>query len=86
MRKGSAADKAGLKAGDVITSVNGERVQDAADVTRSLGRVDEGTVTLDYLRDKKPGTARATIEPREGTRESRAPRRPLRPVRFTEAV
>jgi serine protease Do len=86
VRKGSAADKAGLKAGDVITSVNGERVQDAADVTRSIGRVNEGTVTLDYLRDKNPGTAKATIEPREGTRESHAPRRPLRPVRFTEAV
>ena len=82
VRKDSAADKAGLKAGDVITSVNGERVHDAADVTRSIGRVDEGTVTLDYLRDKKPGTAKATIEPREGTR---APRAPVRPVRFTEA-
>ena len=85
MRKDSAADKAGLKAGDVITSVNGERVNDAADVTRSIGRVDEGTVTLDYLRDKKAGTVKATIEPREGARESRAPRRPVRPVRFTEA-
>ena len=86
VRKDSAADKAGLKAGDVITSVNGERVQDAADVMRSIGRVEEGTVTLDYLRDKKPATARAAIEPREGTRESRGPRRPVRPVRFTDAV
>jgi S1-C subfamily serine protease len=85
VRKDSAGDKAGLKAGDVITSVNGERVRDAADLTRSVGRIDEGAVTLDYLRDKKPGTARATIEPREGTRESRAPRRPVRPVRFTVA-
>ena len=85
VRKDSAADKAGLKAGDVITSVNGERVRDAADVTRSVGRVNEGPVTLDYLRDKKAGTAKATIEPREGNRESRAPRRMVRPVRFTEA-
>lgn len=75
VRKDSAADQAGLKAGDVITSVNGERVHDAAGVTRSIARVDEGTVTLEYLRDKNPGTATATIEPR----------RPVRPVRFTEA-
>ena len=86
VRKDSAAEKAGLKAGDVITSVNGERVRDAGDVTRSIGRIDEGTVTLDYLRDKKPGTATATIEPRQGTRESRAPRRLVRPVRFTDAA
>lgn len=85
VRKDSAADKAGLKAGDVITSVNGERVLDAADVTRTIGRVEEGTVRLDYLRDKKPGSTTATIEPRVGTRESRGPRRPVRPVRFTEA-
>jgi S1-C subfamily serine protease len=85
VRKDSAAEKAGLKAGDVITSVNGERVQDGGDVTRIIGRVNEGTVTLDYLRDKKPATATATIEPRQGTRESPAPRRPVRPVRFTEA-
>ena len=50
----------------MITSVNGERVHDAADVTRSIARVDEGTVTLEYLRDKNPGTAKATIEPRRG--------------------
>ena len=75
VRKDSAAEKAGLKAGDVITSVNGERVRDAGDLTRSIGQVDEGTVTVDYLRDRKPGTAKVTIEPR----------RPVRPVRFTEA-
>ena len=66
--------------------MNGERVQDAADVIASIGRVEEGTVTLDYLRDKKPATAKAAVGPREGTRESRGPRRPVRPVRFTEAV
>jgi hypothetical protein len=53
---------------------------------RSIGLVEEGTVTLDYLRDKKPGRAKAAVEPREDTRESRGPRRPVRPVRFTEAV
>jgi len=84
VRKDSPADKAGLKAGDVITSVNGERVRDAADVTGSIMRVEEGAVTVDYLRDRKPGTTTATVEPR-GTTESREPRRRVRPARFTQA-
>jgi serine protease Do len=82
----SPADKAGLKAGDVITSVNGERVHDAADVTRRLTRIEEGPVTVDYLRDRKPGTAKAAVEPREGTPESGPRRRPARPARFTPAA
>jgi serine protease Do len=85
VQKDSPADKAGLKAGDVITSVNGERVRDAADVTRSIRRVEEGSVTVDYLRDRKPGTAQAALEPREGVPESRQPRRRVRPARFTQA-
>jgi S1-C subfamily serine protease len=85
VRKDSPAEKAGLKAGDVITSVNGERVRDAADVTRTIARVDEGTVTVDYLRERKPGTAKATVEAREGTRELREPRRRVRPAQFTQA-
>jgi len=84
VRKDSPADRAGLKAGDVITSVNGERVRDAADVTRSIMRVEEGAVTIDYLRDRKPGTAKATVEPR-GAGESGEPRRRVRPARFTQA-
>ena len=36
----SAAAKAGIKAGDVITSFNGTRVYDASDVSRAINRMD----------------------------------------------
>lgn len=66
--KDSAAEKAGLKAGDVITSVNGSSMRDADDIARAL-RQAEGEVTIGVLRDKKATTLKATIDPPE-------PRRP----------
>lgn len=57
----SAAAKAGLKAGDVITSVNGTRVHDYASLTSEL-RQAEGEVTLGVLRDRKEITVKATLE------------------------
>ncbi len=62
--KGSAAEKAGLKAGDVITTVNGDRVNDADDVIRELAGV-TGEVTLGVIRDKKEMTVKATIAGRD---------------------
>jgi serine protease Do len=50
--KGSAAEQAGLKAGDVITSVNGDRINDARDLMRQLGDA-AGEVSLGVVRDKK---------------------------------
>jgi serine protease Do len=76
---GSAAEKAGLKAGDVITSIDGQRVRSAEQVVDAIRDVRDGDVTIEYLRDKKAGTTKATIEPRtqSGPRE---PRRPVRPA------
>jgi serine protease Do len=80
---GSAAEKAGLKAGDVITSINGERVRDADQVVDAVRELREGDLTIDYLRDKKSASTTATIAPRE-TRPSRPtePRRPVRPAAY----
>ena len=72
----SPASKAGLKAGDVITKVNGAAVKDTAALMDALGDVkDDGTVTLDIVRDKKASTVKATLEasptrtrPTRGTR------------------
>ena len=50
--KGSAAEQAGLRAGDVITSVNGDRVSDTRGLMRELGNA-TGDVTLGVVRDKK---------------------------------
>lgn len=58
--KDSAADKAGLKAGDVITAVNGKRVTDGGDLIRELEDV-TGDVSLAVVRDKKELSLKASI-------------------------
>jgi serine protease Do len=84
---GSAAEKAGLKAGDVITSINGERVRDAGQVVDTMREVGAGDVTIGYLRDKKAGTTKATIEPRSAPGANPGePRRPVRPAAYMRPV
>ncbi len=56
----SAAAKAGLKAGDVITSINGDRVSDSGDLMRELSDA-TGEVTIVVLRDKNELTLKATL-------------------------
>lgn len=63
----SAASKAGLKAGDVITAINGRSVSDQGDLMRELSGV-SGEVTLSILRDKKEMTLKTTIEEPEPRR------------------
>jgi membrane-associated protease RseP (regulator of RpoE activity) len=62
---GSPADKAGLKAGDVLTEADGERVEDGGDLMRLLNRREEGEVTLTFVRDKQRRTVRLTPERRQ---------------------
>jgi serine protease Do len=50
---GSAAEKAGVKAGDVITSLNGERIHGLAELRSKLSAAAEGkTAKLGILRNK----------------------------------
>ena len=58
----SPADKAGLKAGDIITEADGRKVEDAGDLVNALSRKDEGEVTLKVVRDRKERTVRITPE------------------------
>ena len=62
----SVAAKAGLKAGDVITSINGRKVYDTSDITRAVDRVESnGEFTIDVMRDKKPQTLKGKLETRD---------------------
>ncbi len=71
--KGSTAEKAGLKAGDVITTVNGATVGDARELVDELSEVRDGVeITLGIVRDKNPSTVKATL----GAPERAPSRRP----------
>jgi len=60
--KGSAADKAGLKVGDVIVSVNDKSVIDSTDLRNKIGLMRVGQeVKLDIIRDGKRMTITAAI-------------------------
>jgi len=59
----SAAGKAGLKAGDVITALNGGAVTSAADLRRRAQRLeDRDEFTLAVVRDKRPMTIKGKVE------------------------
>lgn len=65
----SPAARAGIKAGDVITSIDGDRVGDTDDLVDEL-RDKEGEVAVGILRDTKESSVIATLETSQ-------PRRPL---------
>ncbi|HVF28108.1 MAG TPA: PDZ domain-containing protein [Pyrinomonadaceae bacterium] len=56
------AAKAGLKAGDIITAVNGKTVGEAGEMTRAINDQNEGDVTLIFYRDKKERSVTLTPE------------------------
>ena len=59
----SVAAKAGLKAGDVITSINGTAVNDPGDVRRRIQDARDGDAfTLEVMRERKPVTLKGTLE------------------------
>ena len=63
---GSPASKAGIRAGDVITSINGEAVNDVDHLLGRLNRAEDGAeVTIGLVRDRKPMTLKAKLEPRK---------------------
>jgi len=67
--KGSAAEKAGIKAGDVITKVDDGKVSTSAEITRALRNAhNKKTVTVMVVRGKKEMPISVTIEPTPGER------------------
>ena len=68
----SPAAKAGLKAGDVITAVDGEKVSSPGDISRAIGKKQDGAVTLTVVRDRNTRSVVVTPEkPPAGTGDIR---------------
>jgi serine protease Do len=65
VNSGSAAEKAGLKAGDVITSFNGERVRSLGDLRQKLASINETTTAkIAVLRNKTEVTLSVEVPAR----------------------
>jgi serine protease Do len=61
---GSPAEKAGVKSGDVITSLNGERIRSLGDLREKLaGKHEEKTVKLGVLRNKSQVSITVELPP-----------------------
>jgi C-terminal processing protease CtpA/Prc len=61
---GSPAEKAGVKSGDVITSLNGERIRSLGDLREKLaGKREEKTVKLGVLRNKSEVSITVELPP-----------------------
>lgn len=59
----SAAEKAGLQAGDIIVAVNGKTVKSFAELRARIGTLGAGSkVTLDIIRDTKRQTFEVTLQ------------------------
>ena len=68
----SAAAKAGIKAGDVITNFNGSAVGDPQELRRRIQSLNDGDeFTVSVMRDRKPLTLKGKAERPERRRTSR---------------
>lgn len=66
--KGSGAEKAGLKEGDVITKIDDAKIEDPDDLTATIKKHKPGDkVTVTYLRDKKEQKVTAELSKWKGT-------------------
>jgi serine protease Do len=63
VRADSPAAKAGLKAGDVIVEIDGQKVERTTDLIRALNEKKEGSVSITVIRNKNRQTF--TVEPQK---------------------
>lgn len=65
----SAAGKAGLKAGDVIIALNGQKIRSFAELRAKVATTGAGKeIELTYLRDNKEASAKVTLQSDEQTK------------------
>jgi len=75
----SPAAKAGLKAGDVVTSINGKSVEEPSELIEAVHEAGDGsTLAIDYTRDKKAQSTKAVL-PKEEPVETK-PRQRVSPL------
>lgn len=66
---GSAAEQAGVKAGDVIVAINGDPVDRPSELSRRTLRLEDGEeFTLDVVRNKQKQTLKGKVEARQPRR------------------
>ncbi len=66
VQSGGPADRAGLKPGDIITSIDGRPIKDGDDLVNEIASRRPGsTVRLGFLRDGKPDDTAVTIGDRD---------------------
>lgn len=61
----SPAARAGIKAGDVITEADGEKIESSGDLSRAINRKTDGAMTLRIIRERNPMTVTVTPEKME---------------------
>jgi serine protease Do len=66
VQPGGPADKAGLKAGDIINTIDGRNIKDGEDLVNEIASRRPGsTIRLGYMRDGKPEDTTVTIGDRD---------------------
>ncbi len=86
VEKGSPAEQAGLKSGDLITAINGRPIADANDVRNRIGLSERGTVVeMTFYRKEKLQTVKMSIgEERAALTDGSGLVRQLGGARFSE--
>lgn len=67
VEKESAAEKAGLKAGDVIVDVDGHSIEDSSELVDAINRKDDGTINIKITRNRSE--MQITVNPDSPKRE-----------------
>ena len=63
-KKGSRAEQAGFRAGDVIVKVNGESISDSGDFTHAIHGRKDNSVTVSIIRERKEQNLTLTVPDR----------------------
>ncbi len=84
---GSAADKAGLQAGDVVLSVDGRRINDSAELPRVIGEKRPGTqVRMEIWREGRSRNVSATLDELSAETVAGTPAAPTQVERIGEKL